>query len=449
MVKNNRVTFTILTACIASFIIEITGLCSIGIGLKNIFHYYETLIVEGIENTKSMDNIRKLVTQEQSVSSIYVLSTTDAVLEDFENQEKKIRKELSLALNDFGLRMKGNEKEQIFHNIMSDCYSVYAEIDIIMTLRKNGSKDIAEQFISKSLVKAYNELNRNLEELCDYIDSEMKKAQAYMESYKKISIISVTGTIILILFTLVAFISICIKITYQLEDNKKSLQKEVVKQTEKILEQNKKIIDIQEQTIFGMANIIESRDSDTGEHVKRTSLYVELIVKAALEEGYEKERLTPEFVEHLMKAAPLHDVGKIAVSDTILKKPGRLTPDEFEMIKQHTVAGGRIIEDVLGKIESEEYVRIASDVATSHHERWDGTGYPKGLKGEEIPVGARIMAIADVFDALVSPRCYKDPFSPEEAFDMISASKGTHFDPVLADLFLKRKIEVLKILCIN
>lgn len=447
--KQNKVTFTILTACIASFIIEITGLFSIGIGLKNIFKYYDELIVEGIENTKTMDNIRKLITQEQSVSSIYVLSTTDAVLEEYEVQEKKIRNELTQALSEFGLRMKGNEKEQIFHNIMSGCYSVYSEIDIIMTLRKTGSKEIAEQFISKSLVKAYNELNRNLEELCDYIDSEMKKAQAYMESYKKISMFSVSGTIVLILFTLIGFISICIKITYQLEDNKKSLQREVLKQTEKILEQNKKIIDIQEQTIYGMANIIESRDSDTGEHVKRTSLYVELIVKTALEEGYKKELLTPGYVEHLMKAAPLHDVGKIAVSDTILKKPGRLTAEEFESIKLHTTAGGKIIEDVLGKIESEGYVRIASEVATSHHERWDGTGYPMGLKEEEIPLCARIMAIADVFDALVSPRCYKDPFTPNQAFSMIEASKGSHFDPVLADMFLKKKSEVIKILSMN
>lgn len=218
-----------------------------------------------------------------------------------------------------------------------------------------------------------------------------------------------------------------------------------LKKSDEITEQNKKIIYIQEQTIYGMANLIESRDSDTGEHVKRTSLYVELLGKAAKEAGYHKEIITDGYIELLKKAAPMHDIGKIAVSDSILKKPGKLTEEEFKKIQNHTIAGEKIIREVLSGIESEDYVKIAADVAVGHHERWDGNGYPYKLKGEEIPLEARIMAIADVFDALVSPRCYKDPFSTDEAFEIISLSRGTHFDPVLTDLFISKKDEVVKI----
>lgn len=141
----------------------------------------------------------------------------------------------------------------------------------------------------------------------------------------------------------------------------------------------------------------------------------------------------------------MHDIGKIAVSDSILKKPGKLTEEEFKKIQNHTIAGEKIIREVLSGIESEDYVKIAADIAVSHHERWDGNGYPYKLKGEEIPLEARIMAIADVFDALVSPRCYKDPFSTDEVFEIILLSRGTHFDPVLTDLFISKKDEVVKI----
>ena len=143
-----------------------------------------------------------------------------------------------------------------------------------------------------------------------------------------------------------------------------------------------------------MANLIESRDSDTGEHVKRTSLYAELLGKAAKEAGYHKEIITDGYIEILKKAAPMHDIGKIAVSDSILKKPGKLTEEEFKKIQNHTIAGEKIIMEVLSGIESEDYVKIAADIAVSHHERWDGNGYPYKLKGEEIPLEARIMELS-------------------------------------------------------
>lgn len=142
----------------------------------------------------------------------------------------------------------------------------------------------------------------------------------------------------------------------------------------------------------------------------------------------------------------MHDIGKIAVPDHILQKPGRLTPEEFETIKQHACEGGKIVREVLGSIEEKEYVEIASDVAAYHHEKWDGSGYNQGLAGEDIPLSARIMAVADVFDALVSKRCYKEAMPMEEAFDEIERSAGTHFDPRLAEVFLDLRDEITEFL---
>lgn len=199
---------------------------------------------------------------------------------------------------------------------------------------------------------------------------------------------------------------------------------------------NARIAGIQESTIIGMANLIESRDGSTGEHVKNTAAYVGLLADAALKAGLYPETVTPHFVELVKKAAPLHDVGKIVVPDQILNKPGRLTPEEFKVMQAHAAEGGDIVREVLAGVTEPEYTDIAADIASYHHEKWNGSGYPEGLAGEDIPVAARIMAIADVYDALVSKRVYKDPVSPEEALAIIERDAGSHFDPQLVPLFL-------------
>lgn len=206
-----------------------------------------------------------------------------------------------------------------------------------------------------------------------------------------------------------------------------------------LIEKQKKISNMQVQIISRLANLIESRDTETGEHVARTSAYVKMLAEDALAENVYTEEINRNFINLLFELAPMHDVGKILVPDTILRKPGRLTPEEFEIIKKHSASGGEIVKDILGDIADEEHVKFASDIATYHHERWDGKGYPYGLKGEEIPLCARIMAIADVFDALVSKRCYKNEVPVEEAFKIIEEESGTHFDPKLVEVFLKHK----------
>lgn len=209
---------------------------------------------------------------------------------------------------------------------------------------------------------------------------------------------------------------------------------------------NNKMVEIQNNTILSMANLIESRDGGTGAHVKRTAEYSVLIAKRAKEKGLFTEEITDDFINLINKAAPMHDIGKIVVSDAVLKKPGKLTTEEFEEMKLHTTEGNRIVQEVLSNSEDPDYIYMTSRIAMYHHEKWNGTGYPSGLKENEIPLCARILAIADVFDALVSPRCYKTPMDPEKAFSIIKEDAGKHFDPVLAEVFLEFKNEALEIM---
>ncbi|MCQ2098491.1 MAG: HD domain-containing protein [Fibrobacter sp.] len=191
---------------------------------------------------------------------------------------------------------------------------------------------------------------------------------------------------------------------------------------------------IQEQMIVGMANMVESRDQNTGGHIRRTSNVVKILVNEMRKSGLYPSKTS--FFNAVIKAAPMHDLGKIAVDDTILRKPGKFNDDEFELMKSHSEKGAAIVENLLKDVETEQLVTIAQNVAHYHHERWDGTGYPCHLKGEQIPLEARIMAIADVYDALVSRRCYKEKMSYAEAFDIIVNSMGTHFDPNLKMSFI-------------
>lgn len=227
---------------------------------------------------------------------------------------------------------------------------------------------------------------------------------------------------------------------------RQALQSEVERQTEELNAQHAKIIKIQNSTIISLSNLVENRDSDTGEHVRRTSAYVKALAQKAQADGFYTDELTDTYIQYLVKAAPMHDIGKIVVPDAILKKPGQLTPEEFEMMKKHASEGGRIVKEILSDAEEEEYVKMAQDIATYHHEKWDGTGYPAGLKVEEIPLSARIMAVADVFDALVSPRCYKQPFPVEKAFEIIEEGAGKHFDPILTAEFLLMKDDIVQIM---
>ena len=196
------------------------------------------------------------------------------------------------------------------------------------------------------------------------------------------------------------------------------------------------IVNMQSAIIWDFAEMVEARDKCTGDHIKTTSAYVEAIAKELQSEGKYADVLTDEYIEKIRQMAPLHDIGKIKISDLILNKPGRLTEEEFELMKTHTTEGRNILMASSSFSNADVYLKEAIEMATYHHERWDGKGYPSGLKGADIPLSARIMAVADVFDALVSRRSYKEPFSFEKATAIIKEESGSHFDPVVAEAFL-------------
>lgn len=222
--------------------------------------------------------------------------------------------------------------------------------------------------------------------------------------------------------------------------------KENVELVKKVEKQNTDLEIIQKKIIISFANMIELRDDITGHHVKRTSEYVKILVTKLIEKGLYKEILTPKYAEETVQAAPLHDIGKIAIDDSILKKKGKLTDEEFDKIKEHPVIGAQMLDDILKEVESNEYLTIARNMAYYHHEKWDGTGYPLGISKDDIPLSARIMAIADVFDALTSKRTYKEAMSYDKAFEIIEESSGKHFDPKLVQAFLEAKDEVIRII---
>ncbi len=187
--------------------------------------------------------------------------------------------------------------------------------------------------------------------------------------------------------------------------------------------------------IDNMSLVVEIRDTETGAHIKRTKEYVKLIGRKLLKHN----RANKELVELMYMAAPLHDIGKVGIPDNILKKNGRLTKDEFEIMKRHPLIGKNILENALKENPGNKLLKIAKNIAYYHHEKWDGTGYPQGLKADEIPLEARIMALADVYDALTSKRVYKESFDFEASEKIIIDGKGTHFDPEIIDIFIQYK----------
>lgn len=201
-----------------------------------------------------------------------------------------------------------------------------------------------------------------------------------------------------------------------------------------VREKTKQIYNIQTKLVVGMANMVENRDENTGGHIKRTSGIVKILVDTIIQ--YDLFMNDEDYFQNIVKAAPMHDLGKITITDTILRKPGRLTPEEFEIMKTHATKSAELVEEILQDAEEKDFVEIAKNVAKHHHERWDGSGYPDKLKGEEIPFEARLMAVADVYDALVSERCYKKAMSFEEASKIMLESMGTHFDPEFEQVFL-------------
>ncbi|MGL5259379.1 MAG: HD-GYP domain-containing protein [Lachnospiraceae bacterium] len=216
---------------------------------------------------------------------------------------------------------------------------------------------------------------------------------------------------------------------------------------EKMVEEKTKVIsDLQYSIVHVMADMVERRDGSTGGHLIRTQNYLAVLLAEVRAQKIYIDELQKED-DFFIHASQLHDVGKMSIPDSILLKPGKLTPQEFEVMKTHTTLGENAIQYAMGTVQEKQFLEIAASFAGSHHERWDGTGYPRALKGKEIPIEGRLMAIADVYDALISERPYKKPFTHEEAKTIILENSGTHFDPLLVSVF-ERVSDVFKMIAV-
>jgi HD-GYP domain-containing protein (c-di-GMP phosphodiesterase class II) len=211
------------------------------------------------------------------------------------------------------------------------------------------------------------------------------------------------------------------------ESFNENLNAEVAEKTENIRNMQRKIV-------LGMSNMIENRDNNTGGHVKRTSDIIHILVDEIIKQG--KMDISSQMAEDIVRAAPTHDLGKLTIDNNILNKPGRFTDEEYEIMKTHSTKSGEMVMILLDGVEEDRFVKVAFNVARYHHERWDGRGYPEGLVGTMIPFEARIMAVADVYDALVSKRVYKEPMSFEKSASIMCENMGTQFDPNMKSVFL-------------
>jgi len=200
---------------------------------------------------------------------------------------------------------------------------------------------------------------------------------------------------------------------------------------------------LQNSIVSVLADMVENRDKGTGGHIERTSVYIKILIEEMKKQDIYSEEINKWDIEKMISSARMHDLGKISISDTIVNKPGKLTDDEFSLMKKHAEDGERIIDEIIFRTGEGDFLRNARLFAGSHHERWDGKGYPRGLKKEDIPLHGRIMAIVDVYDALVSERPYKSAFTCEEAVKIIMQNSGTHFDPAIVKVFADAK-ELLK-----
>ncbi len=228
-----------------------------------------------------------------------------------------------------------------------------------------------------------------------------------------------------------------IKTHLLLKEANETLKSQNEELEQRVQKRTQQLVELQDATIFSMAAMAETRDPETGNHIRRTQYYVKALAEQLCKDPLYSDDLTNEKVELIFKSVPLHDIGKVGIPEHILIKEGKLTEEEFKIMKQHTTYGSDIIASAEQRVSQDnDFLLHAREIAIAHHERWDGTGYPNHLKGDQIPTSARLMAIADAYDALISDRMYKPGLSHESAMSIIKEGSGAHFDPVVTDAFL-------------
>ena len=399
---------------------------------------YNSMINQVFVENADVEEIRSLLYKyEYNMASFMISSkiTQEERLKELDNVELGIRQQLITHGAITKKMERDSEKERLFRSVNDDVLNYLNYNRVLLTMKDVESTESISQFMNTFVFPLMSRVNLSISTLSEMSKVYIGQSKAQMDSHlKSTKYFSIIGFIVLI-FSLVNSTIYTHKVLKELEEKNKFFQSKSEANEMRILE-------IQNKTIMGIADLVESRSGETGQHVKRTSHLVNMILRQAKKKGKWSEILTEEYIDYVTRAAPMHDLGKIVIPDAILNKPGKFTPEEFEIMKTHASAGGKIVYDIIGGVADKKYVDIASDIAKYHHEKWNGSGYPNGKSGKEIPLCARIMAVADVFDALVSERCYKKPMSYKDAFALIERESGEHFDPAVVELFLELKDEI-------
>lgn len=427
-----KMTVRVLTTVIAALAACMLVILFLVMNVNTVARQYESNISSAMESQQLVAEICENIYQTESQVWQHIVNEKEEEYEKYEERIDGLLASMSTLLSDLQDSLTDEEDRVLSHEVIRQYTGFKSSVQVVLELSRQGSKQSAQYYVEKELSPYFNAAN----ELLSTVDRKTAENSRRAEEEMEASIYKARLEAIICLVVVGLIIVVCVYLVFR---NGKRI---VGQQEEEKRSHEQRVMELQYNIIVAMANLIESRDEDTGEHVKRTSWYVDLIARELAKDSPYKDQLTDSYLDNLWKAAPLHDIGKIKVSDTILCKPGKLTPEEYERMKLHAAEGGKIVYETMRDIEEQDYVEIAHDVAQYHHEKWNGTGYPEGLSGQNIPLCARIMAVADVFDALTSKRCYKDAMSIDQAYQIIRESVGTHFDPVVAEAFIRLRPKV-------
>jgi len=411
---------------------ELTG------SVIRISEMHSKIMDDNVKNRQTMAQIGMYLDRHHALVNSIVLAENTESRDRYAAEEQILRERENALVIGFASAMKGGVREQLFHKVYSNYVSYLNNADTIMRFAQSGGK-VTAYYNDSILMGFLEQIHGNIELLDNLMIEEIDLAQDRMQLMMDRSKFLCVLCVLVVAAMSMVCIFYSVRLSGTLDDYKAALEEELMEKNKALSEHDARLLRLQNSVIMGIATLIESRDMETGEHVQRTSDYVGLLAESARSAGLHSDVLDDEYIERLMRAAPLHDIGKIVVPDRILLKPGSLTKEEFDEMKKHAASGAAIADNIFGEIEDKEYLAMVKDVAGCHHEKWDGSGYPEGLSGESIPLSARIMAIADVFDALISKRHYKEAFPVDKAFGIIKDSAGTQFDPELAKIFLDQR----------
>lgn len=431
-----------VSVLIVVIIAELVGLFGI-LYLKHCFDIqassYNYMVDQSFNEKDDIDQIESLIYEHELEMSNFLRTKKYHNINNAKNKIVQIELKLRNQIIKHGSLMKNiknSEKLELFRSVNDDVLNYLNYNAVLFSLIQNQSEAEIVQYADENVNPLINRVNLSIEKLALLSENQIKSVRNELNTNLERSKVISYAAIVLMLASIFSSLIYTYRIVKGLETDKDVL-------TFKTELNKQRIAEIQNNTIIGIADLVESRSGETGQHVKRTSHYVNLILNQAKKHGLWPDILTDQYIDFVTRAAPMHDIGKIVIPDSILNKPGKLTTEEFEVMKTHAAAGSKIVNQILGGVEDYRYVEIASDIAHYHHEKWNGKGYPTGRRRTEIPLCARIMAVADVFDALVSKRCYKEPMSYDDAFNLIESEAGQHFDPKIVGLFMELKNEII------